>query len=380
MKNIYADHNSNTNIIDDARNAIIDIMEVFGNPSSVHFSGRNIRKHVEKSREIISDFLKTQPKNIIFTSGASESASWILNGYDGPVIIAGDCHDCLTKPRQDAKFIKILSNGQIDKDNLKKLIDECDKDPLVCFMHSNNETGIVQDAKSIIEIIKSMNAYVLCDIVQSSGKIEICDHTLSSDFLIMSSHKIGGPTGVGCAKISEKIQIKQLIHGGGQERSFRGGTENIIGIVGFGAAVSKIDHAKYKKVEELRNFFEEEIMNGFKTSLIIGKDQIRLPNTTCVAMPGISSETQVMNFDINGIHISAGSACSSGKVKKSNVLDAMGLSEDISKSAVRFSFGRDLEKEHIKSIIDVWNNLYKKYKDRGPPDISEKFELTAMAV
>lgn len=376
---LYADHNATTPLSAFVKKALTEGLDdvLLANASSVHAHGRHTRQIIEKVRKTIADILNTSSKNIVFTSGASEAASWILKGFSGPVCVANDAHDCLKNPRKDAHIISMDAHGLLDMHHLDKTLDNLDKPALVAVMAANNETGIIQThLHSIVQRVHEKGGLVLCDAVQVFGKIPLPQALFSCDFIIGSGHKIAAPSGIGFAKIPSRVPLEKLIHGGGQERSFRGGSENILGIIGLGAALNTLSPFPNTSLETVRNYFEEKLQILAPDIKIIGQKHIRLPNTSCVVMPHVKGEIQVMHFDLNHISVSAGSACSSGKVSASPVLKAMNLSDMEASCAARFSFSQEWNSDHMDRLISVWQDLYVKKCNRAPPSSKSPYALT----
>ncbi len=355
----YFDYNATAPLCVSAQKAMCDVMDIVGNPSSVHSFGRNIRKEVEKARKTIASILGVESTRIIFTSGATEANNLALKHFPGQVFVSAIEHDCVYNVREDAKIIPVTENGIVCLIKLKELLEEHkDKGPLlISVMAANNETGVIQPLAEVVALAKEYGAYVHSDIVQAVGRIEFPWHTL--DMASISAHKIGGPTGVGCLVVSPNLPIKPLFVGGGQERFHRPGTENTMGIVGMAAALKESVIQDWRNTERLRDLLEDSI-SSFCSDVCIAKTSPRLPNTTMLWMSGVKSETQIMSFDLAGFSVSAGSACSSGKIRPSRVLQSMGLSLEKSQQTIRVSLGADVTLEAVQAFSQVWQAIYKK--------------------
>ncbi len=362
---IYLDYNATAPIRPDVISLVCEVMTEGGNPSSVHARGRKARARVETARRQLSQLLGSKPQEIIFTSGGTEANNMVFGGFDGRTLIvsAGE-HDSVGAPalHQNAKVIPLQPNGLLDLAALKALLAAADDPVLVSVMLANNETGVIQPIAEIAELVHEKGGLLHTDAIQAVGKIAVDFAQLNVDMMTVSSHKIGGPQGQGALLLREGLPIQTRQRGGGQELGRRGGTENVAGIAGFGLAAelaaNELD--KMPGLASLREKMETEITQFCSNCVIYGKEVSRLPGTSCLSMPGVNAELQVMNFDLAGIAVSAGSACSSGKVKASHVLTAMGASEDAASEAIRVSLGRLTTPEEIAKFVEVWQKLYHK--------------------
>ncbi len=352
---IYLDYNATTPLLPCARLAMIEAFDCLGNPSSVHGHGRAARKILENARTQVAEYFVVPAHNIIFTSGATEANNMILKGFNGNVFVSSVEHDSVLNIRKDATTIPVDSNGIVNLEALQMLLQNNTTTTLVCILAVNNETGIVQPIDEILQICKTHNVHLHVDAAQAVGKISFAWNSIPS--FTISAHKFGGPKGVGALIINGSLHLKNLIEGGGQERSLRAGTENIIGAVGMGAAL-ETSQFDWKNLLPLQKKLEENLLKVCPDTTIFGKDAMRVSNTTSVAMPGISSEVQLMHFDLHNISVSSGAACSSGKVKASHVLKAMGVRNELSKCALRISYGWDTTESDINQCIVVWTDLY----------------------
>ncbi len=360
----YFDHNATAPLSISAQKAMNRVMGIVGNPSSVHDFGRNARKEIETARNTIAKILGVESKRIVFTSGATEANNLALKHFPGQVLVTAIEHDCVYLVREDAKIIPVDENGVVCLSGLQQLLEEYKNNAplLISVMAANNETGVIQPLEEVISLAKQYGAYVHSDIVQAIGRMQFPWHIL--DMVSISAHKIGGPAGVGCLVINPSLAIKPLLIGGGQERFYRPGTENILGIVGMAAALEESVKQDWGKTERLRDFLDDCI-SAFYSDSCIAKNSPRLPNTTMLWMPGVKSETQVMSFDLAGFAVSAGSACSSGKIRPSRVLQAMGLSTEKSQQMIRVSLGLDVTLEAIQEFSQAWRAIYKKCSEKS---------------
>ena len=361
QKQIYLDYNATSPIRADVIQKMVAVMEEGGNPSSVHASGRRARNIVEDARRQVAALAGSKPQEIIFTSGGTEANNMVLHGFtDRRLMISAGEHDSM-RTQEGAIEISLLPNGLVNLDHLKEVLTASEKPALVSIMMANNETGVIQPIAEIAEIVHEAGGLLHTDAIQAFGKISFSFKELGVDLMTLSSHKIGGPQGVGALILREGLVMKPLQKGGGQELGRRGGTENVAGIAGFGLAAeqAKDELETYQHLADLRHKMEIEIQSQ-SDAKIFGGDVTRLPNTACIQMPGVPSELQVMNFDLAGIAVSAGSACSSGKVKASHVLTAMGFDEEVASQSLRVSMGRGTTEKDVDTFVQAWKKLYER--------------------
>lgn len=352
---IYFDYNATAPLIEPAKIAMLNAMDLVGNPSSVHKFGRDVRKVFENAREQIANFFSVETRNVTFTSGATEANNLIINGFNGAVFIEATAHDSLLSAKKGTELIAVDSLGIINLQALAAKLANTNQPTLVTVMAVNNETGVIQPLSEIMAICEKYKTHLHVDVVQAIAKIEL-DYSKLDSFSL-SAHKFGGPKGIGVVVINKPLTLTPQIKGGGQERSLRAGTENLIGAVGMGAALNT-QLFDSKKLENFQNYLEENITKICSDAVVFGKLAPRVCNTSAIALPGIKSEIQLMQFDIFGIAISSGSACSSGKVKTSHVLNAMGVSDEIAKCAIRISTGFQTTKHEIDEFLKIWQTLY----------------------
>ena len=353
----YLDHNATSPLRPAVKDAMRAAMDLDGNASSVHKEGRAARKLLDDSRETIARELGVIAPMIVFTSGGSEANNIAIKS--SPVerlLISGIEHPAVIESARAAKkpagFIPVTPEGIVDLEALSKML--AGPKALVSVMLANNETGVIQPIREIVALAQSHGALVHTDAVQAFGKMPVNFGLLGVDMMTIAAHKVGGPTAVGALVVRDGLPLEPLVHGGGQELRRRAGTENLVGIAGF-ASVAK---EKHLNVKALRDQLEEEL----ETSVIFGKDSPRLSNTSYFAQPGMSAETLLMNFDLEGIAVSSGSACSSGKVTKSHVLSAMAVAPELAKGAIRVSLGWNTASEHIEHFIAVWRSLLARHR------------------
>jgi len=368
ISNVYLDHNSTTNMSNDVLNKIIPLMSVSANASAIHWHGRAAKGLVEDSRRSIMASLNIDPLNydVIFTSSGTESNNMVLKGFAGhQLFILSTEHLSIIKVANllgNVTFLKVDAEGMVDLDYLRHVLNanQSGKEKLVSIGHANNETGVVQDIKTIAEIVHNHGAILHSDMIQSFGKIECDLQELGVDIATISSHKIGGMQGAAAVIKKATVFLPALLHGGGQERGFRAGTENVCAIASFGEAAKLIENniKKYEEIKDLRDYLESSLFAFEPNIKIYSKNSRRLPNTTYIAMPSVDNQTQLINFDLKGFSVSTGSACSSGVVEKSHVLKAMNDNDKFSDSAIRISLGINNTQEEIQNFISAWKNVY----------------------
>jgi cysteine desulfurase len=362
---IYLDHNATAPVRPEALAAIRAALEVGGNPSSVHASGRAARSRVEDARASVAVLAGVSPEAVVFTSGGTEADalaidSAIATGQVRRLIIGATEHEAVVNTARASglpvETWPVDRQGVADLDwldaRLKAWAVE-DGRPFVALMLANNETGVIQPVAVAAALIHAAGGWLHVDAVQAAGKIAVDFTVLGADTLALSAHKIGGPQGVGALIYGERARISPRLHGGGQERGLRAGTENVAGISGFGAAAeaARRDLPQASHQAAWRDAAAARLAQAGAT--IAGEGAERLPGTLCVAVDGFPSSLQVMNLDLEGVQVSAGAACSSGKVKPSDVLAAMGYGE-LAAGALRASGGWNTTEQDWDRFADVW--------------------------
>ena len=366
---IYLDYNATAPLHKNVIKKIQNLkFEEFGNPSSVHKIGRNSKKIVEEVRRNILSALKAKNYDLIFTSGATESNNLAIKGFIKKNNIKtifslqtehASVIDVVKNLDIEKKFFNINSNGNVNLNEIEELLSKQTSPFLVSIMFANNESGIIHPINEIAKIVRKYKGIIHCDGVQGLGKIEIDLDSLDVDLFSISSHKIGGPTGVGALLINTRNNISPEITGGGQEKNLRSGTENFLGIVGFGEAINEVNNlAKIcnSEIKNNRDLLEANLKKLSNEIKIFGEDTNRLANTCYFAYPSMTSENQVIALDQKGICVSSGAACSSGKVEPSHVLKAMQVDEKYIHSAIRVSLGWDSTKEQIETFFNIWKS------------------------
>jgi cysteine desulfurase len=364
---IYLDYNATAPLHKNVIKKIQSLMfEDFGNPSSVHKIGRNSKKIVEEVRRNILSILKASNYDLVFTSGATESNNLAIKGFIKKNNIKtiysletehASVVDVVKSLDIQKKFFKINSNGTVNLNEVDELLSKETGTFLLSIMFANNESGIIHPIKEISKIVKKYKGIIHCDGVQGLGKIEIDLDGLDLDLFSISSHKIGGPTGIGALLINSRNNISPEIIGGGQEKNLRSGTENFLGILGFGEVINEVQSLSKicnSQVKNNRDFLEANLKKLSNEIKIFGEDTNRLGNTCYFAYPSMTSENQVIALDQKGIFVSSGAACSSGKVEPSHVLKAMKVDDKYIHSAIRVSLGWDSTKDQIETFLNVW--------------------------
>ncbi len=356
----YFDWNASAPLRPEAREAMAAAMDVTGNPSSVHAEGRRARDVVETAREQVAALVGAKPAEVVFTSGATEANAWALSGWD-TIFLSGIEHDSVLAPAKisGARLVDI----PVAPDGRAR-VDACavDRDVLgrglITLQMANNETGVIQPVADAVDFAREHCLSAHTDATQAAGRVPIDFAGSGVDLLSLSSHKLGGPKGVGALVVRDGMTMAPLITGGGQERRRRAGTENVAAIAGFGAAAAAAlkDLERVDDLAESRNVIEHDLIELAPECIVIGQSP-RLQNTLCIAWPGKSAETLVIQLDLAGVAVSAGAACSSGKVGSSHVLEAMGLPADVVKSAIRVSLGLTTSDRDIERLLAAWRAM-----------------------
>jgi cysteine desulfurase len=356
----YLDWNATAPLRSAAAVAMAAAMGHCGNPSSVHRWGRAGRQLIERSRDTIAALVGAAPESVVFVSGGTEANHLaLLGGGRERQMVSGVEHDSVLRAIPEAEQIPVDRDGIVRLDALADLLAEDTRPALVSVMLANNETGVVQPVAEIAALAHAHGALYHCDAVQAAGKLPLDMAAIGADLLTLSAHKLGGPPGVGALVVADGLDLLPLQWGGGQERGRRAGTENVPGIAGFAAAAeaATAGMTDYHRVRGLRDRLEAEIIAAAPEAIVLGAAVERLPNTSAIAMPGASAETQVIALDLDGVMVSAGAACSSGKVGPSHVLAAMGVPPDIASSTIRVSLGWSTREADVDRFLQSWTAL-----------------------
>jgi cysteine desulfurase len=361
----YLDHNASAPVRPEVAEAVARALELPGNPSSVHAEGRAARAALERARAQVAALAGADPAQVLFTSGGTEAAAAILTpgmrraGEAGAtrLLVGAAEHPCVLEGHRfeaaRVERVAVDGDGVLCLSDLRRRLDAGEGETvLLSLQAANNETGVIQPVAKAAALVRERGGLLHTDAVQAAGKMPLRLADLGADAVTLSAHKIGGPKGVGAVVLaSDRIEIaERLLRGGGQERGRRAGTENLPGIVGFGAAAEIAGRdlpSEASRLAALRDEAEAELLRLAPDAAIFGRAAERLPNTLAFAVPGLKAETALILFDLNGVSVSSGSACSSGKVKRSHVLDALGVAPALAGGAIRVSFGWNSGREDV---------------------------------
>ena len=339
----YLDYNATVPVLNQVKKSIREFLD-FGpvNASSVHFYGRKGKNVIEQAKAKIAELINTKSENIIFTSSATEAINLLFSNFDS-IIVSSIEHLAVLYSSKSDKIIPVNKNGVIDIDYLETLLKKISKNKkkiLISVMWVNNETGVIQPIEDVVNLSKKYGCLVHCDAAQALGKVKIDLKKVDLDFLTLSGHKIGAPSGIGALVNNTNFNLCPQILGGGQEKGMRAGTENIIGILGFGEAVSilqKMPDYSHERVKFLRDYLSDKIKLLSPETVFFGNDVERVDNTLLIASSDVPGDLALMRLDIDSFCVSSGSACSSGKISQSHVLKAMGY-ENLASNSIRLSF------------------------------------------
>lgn len=381
-KRIYFDHNATTPVSDEVFEAMLPYLkENWGNPSSIHWAGRTPRKAVDEAREKVAALLGCQPLEVVFTSSGTEGDNHAIKGVvfskkakgnhiittkvEHPAVLTTCKH--LEKNGFDVTWLGVDGQGMIDLDELKGAIRP--ETTLITVMYANNETGTIFPIREIGEIAKEHGITFHTDAVQAAGKLPLDMKDLGVDLLTISGHKLYGPKGVGALFVRKGVKLVPLMHGGHHERNRRGGTENVAGIVGLGAAadlaIAEMDKER-EHLTMLRDRLAAGLMEKIPHTYLNGHPESRLPNTANISFEFVEGESLLLNLDMKGIAASSGSACTSGSLEPSHVLIAMGLTHELSHGSVRFSLGRDNTVEDVDYLIEEMPPIVERMRSMSP--------------
>jgi cysteine desulfurase len=377
----YLDHNATTPLHPAAREAMLGALVRSGNASSIHAEGRAARALIENSRLEIGDFLSAPARAVIFASGGTEALNLALTPnidvagagpFDLLLIAAGEHAAVLAGhrfPADCAETVSLTPKGSLDLAALKDALSRhAGRRVMLALQAANNETGVIQPVAAAASLVHAAGGFVVCDAVQAAGKIDCDVKRLEADAIVVSAHKFGGPQGAGALCFaSPASHIREtMIRGGGQERGVRAGTENVAAIAGMAAAVRAARVREPGKLALWRDSIEAEIARIASDAIFFGAGAARLPNTSCFAIPGIEAQVLLMRLDIEGVAVSSGSACSSGKVKRSHVLSAMGVAPDLANGAIRVSLGWDSSEGDCALFVTALEKAVNALRARRP--------------
>lgn len=343
---VYLDWNASAPLRPEARAAMGAALDVSGNPSSIHAEGRAARALVERARASVAEAVGAAPDEVIFTSGATEAAALALAGRD--LVGAPVEHDCVAA--WITPSLPVASDGRVVVADPGRSV----------LQAANSETGVVQDLPPGLALV---------DAAQIAGRLPFAFRWSGAEAALLSAHKLGGPTGVGALLLRQGAELTPGLRGGGQEMGRRAGTENLAGIAGFAAAAAAaaadLAAGRWEAVAEIRDCLEAALANAASETIFVGKGARRLPNTSCIAVPGWKGEIQVMQMDLAGFAVSAGSACSSGKVRVSRTLGAMGYGPEVAGCAIRVSIGPETRREDVLAFTGAWEKCYRRFRQKA---------------
>jgi cysteine desulfurase len=358
----YLDWNATAAPRPEAQAAVTAALGVTGNPSSVHAAGRGARRLIEDARDKVAALVGVTSRDVVFTSGGTEANMLALTPALGEALLISAIEH--PSVRSGGRFaaaedIAVTAAGVVDLVALERQLAGRSR-PLVSLMLANNETGVIQPVAKAATLVHAAGGLLHVDAVQGPGRIACDFKALGADLMTLSSHKIGGPQGVGALIRRDGLTLDSQIKGGGQERGARAGTENVAGIAGFGAAAEAVRQgwtAEAARMATLRDGLEAGIKAIAPKAVIFGAEAARLPNTTLFSVPGMKAETAVIAFDLEGVAVSSGAACSSGKVAPSHVLAAMGVAPELARGAIRVSLGYATSDDDVGTILKAWGKL-----------------------
>ncbi len=369
MPAIYLDHNASTPQLPAVTRAQLPFLDgPRGNPSSVHAAGRKARQALEEAREQVANLLGAQPREVVFTSGATEANNLALQGVtaarNGGLILSTVEHPSVAKAADhlagngvNVGRLPVDAEGRVDPGDLARLLQP--GTVLVSVMLANNETGVVQPIRELSMVCREAGVALHVDAAQAMGRLSVDVGDLGADLLSLSGHKMHGPTGIGALWVRQGVSLAALLHGGGQESNRRSGSENVAGAVGLGAAACHAAEAQEwlrKDLADLRDHLERLLLESWRGAVVHGAGAARLPNTTLVGFPGLDGEAAVMRLDLEGVAVSLGSACSTGTMRPSTVLAAMGVPESLAAGSLRFSLGPDNTRAEIDAVVQIFQH------------------------
>lgn len=358
---IYLDYNASVPLRQSAKQVLLEIFEQTGNPSSPHFLGRKLRSSIEAARK---DILHTVGGNrLIFTSGGTEANVLALSGMGPlPILLSSIEHDSVLKAIETPHLIPVTPAGVVDLEALETMLSFFEKPGLLSLMLVNNETGVIQPVREAARLAQQKGWKVHTDASQALGHLPLSFEELNVDMMTLSSHKCGGPVGVGALILKEGLHLMPLIRGGGQEYGMRSGTLSAPLICGFAEALKEAVHNEATSSARLQKL-QEKIEKNLTQAIVYGKESLRTSHVVCLGMPSAPSHLQLIAFDLEGIAVSAGAACSSGTMKESHVLKAMGIQSSEIQCAIRISMGWKTQENEIDTFMTAWKNIYTKQKD-----------------
>lgn len=359
---IYLDYNASVPLRPKAKAALLAGLEQVGNPSSPHFLGRKLRAFVDNARKDI--LKKVGGQRLVFTSGGTEANAMAIFGMGSvPIFVSSIEHKSILKAVSHPHVIPVTKDGVVDLEALNNILTSFSTPGLLSIMLVNNETGVIQPVQEAALLAQSKGWKVHTDASQALGHIPLSFEELNVDMMTLSSHKCGGPIGVGALILKEDLHLNPLIRGSGQEYGMRSGTLSAPLILGFETALKEALQEQQASSKHLRGF-QEKIEKALSEAIIYGKNSPRVSHVICLSMPGVSSPLQLMALDLKGIAVGAGAACSSGAMKGSHVLTAMGIQPSEAQCAIRVSMGWNTQDSEIDAFIEAWQDIYDKHKKK----------------
>lgn len=359
---VYLDHNATTPARACARQSALEAIDLSGNASSVHDYGRRAKAVLDHARSQVADLAGVGSREVVFTSGGTEANNLALQAFGAmPLLVSAIEHPSVLNVCKDAQLIPVGADGCLDLAALEQLLTVNEGPKLVSIMAANNETGVIQPIEAIVALAHEHGALVHSDAVQAAGKMD--GIWQQADLVTLSGHKLGGIQGAGALIVRKHVSLKAQMGGGGQELGMRPGTEALPAIAAFGAAAEEVVNDDRAGMASWRDALEREMVSSAPDVVVLGGEAERLPNTLCIAHPRIDAETMVMSFDLAGVAISAGSACSSGKMAASHVAMAM-EHENLARNAVRLSLGWSTTEEDCQRAAAVWKDIVTRFEER----------------
>ena len=358
-QSLYMDYNATAPVLPVVAARMDELARLPLNPSSIHAYGREARRLVEATRTRLAEMLSVWPTEIVFTGSGTESNNLAVRGLaDSSLVVSAVEHTSVLNvaKRLGGQFVPVDGQGLLCMRRLEEALQLCNVRPLVSVILANNETGVVQEMAEIAALVHRYGGLLHCDAVQAFGKMPLDFGLLGVDMMTVAAHKIGGPVGVGALVVRSGISLNAQMVGGGQEGRRRAGTENVAAIAGWDALMQHLPDLSQQ--QGWREAVEAAMLKAAPGARVMGEGVRRLPNTLCITMPGVSSETQLMNFDLSGICVSAGSACSSGRIEASHVLLAMGLEKAEASTALRISGGWGTSEADWQAVVQGWVALF----------------------
>lgn len=362
-KRTYLDYNASAPLRQEALEVMLDTFKEPGNASSIHAYGRCSRNAIETAREQVANLLSARASDVIFTSGATEANNMVLHSFKDSIIwVSAIEHPSILNSTFINEIIPVTENGVVDLEAFSNMLETLPEPSLISTMLVNNETGAIQPVEKMARLAKKKypNLHFHSDGVQAAGRIEVNFPSLQVDFFSLSAHKIGGPQGVGALVMLPGSHIKPLFIGGGQEKRLRAGTENVAGIAGFGKSCELVSNeiSAFQELAKLRDYMEKKLLAIAPEIIIFCHNIDRVSNTSAISLPSVPAQTQIMALDLDGVAVSSGSACSSGKTEQSDVAKAMNISQEIMQGAFRISMGYGTSKNDIDHFLESWEKMY----------------------